>query len=64
MTKPALSDIINIVAEMIAKHKCRCSLVVELQPSKLTVWVRFPSSAPFTRVNNAPIAQLDRATAF
>lgn len=23
-----------------------CSLVVELQPSKLIVWVRFPSSAP------------------
>ena len=26
-----------------------CSLVVELQPSKLIVWVRFPSSAPKTR---------------
>ena len=25
---------------------CRCSLVVELQPSKLVVWVRFPSPAP------------------
>lgn len=26
-----------------------CSLVVELQPSKLIVWVRFPSSAPQKR---------------
>ena len=26
---------------------CGCSLMVEPQPSKLTVWVRFPSSAPF-----------------
>ena len=27
-------------------QQCGCSLVVELQPSKLIVWVRFPSSAP------------------
>lgn len=27
-----------------------CSLVVELQPSKLIVWVRFPSSAPHEKV--------------
>ena len=27
---------------------CGCSLVVELQPSKLTMWVRFPSSAPLS----------------
>ena len=27
-----------------------CSLVVVLQPSKLIVWVRFPSSAPQKRV--------------
>ena len=26
---------------------CGCSLVVESQPSKLVVWVRFPSPAPF-----------------
>ncbi len=25
---------------------CGCSLMVELQPSKLTTWVRFPSPAP------------------
>ena len=25
---------------------CRCSSMVELQPSKLTTWVRFPSPAP------------------
>ena len=30
----------------LAWEKCGCSLVVELQPSKLIVWVRFPSSAP------------------
>ena len=28
------------------KNLCGCSLMVELQPSKLTTWVRFPSSAP------------------
>ena len=28
------------------KVECRCSSVVELQPSKLTMWVRFPSPAP------------------
>ena len=29
-------------------HKtCECSSMVELQPSKLTTWVRFPSLAPF-----------------
>ncbi len=33
--------IINIV------RKCRCSSMVELQPSKLTTWVRFPSPAPY-----------------
>ena len=26
---------------------CGCSSMVELQPSKLTTWVRFPSPAPF-----------------
>ena len=26
---------------------CECSSMVELQPSKLTTWVRFPSPAPF-----------------
>ncbi len=29
---------------------CGCSLVVELQPSKLTMWVRFPSSAPYVKI--------------
>ena len=37
---------------------CECSSMVELQPSKLTTWVRFPSLAP------GSLAQLDRATAF
>ena len=27
---------------------CGCSSMVELQPSKLTTWVRFPSPAPIT----------------
>ena len=26
---------------------CGCSSVAELQPSKLAMWVRFPSPAPF-----------------
>ena len=38
---------------------CECSSMVESQPSKLVAWVRFPSLAPY-----APLAQLDRATAF
>ncbi len=33
--------IINIVF-----RKCRCSSMVESQPSKLTTWVRFPLPAP------------------
>ena len=37
---------------------CGCSSMVELQPSKLVTWVRFPSSAYVS------VAQLDRATAF
>ena len=36
-----------------------CSSVVEYQPSKLAMWVRFPSPAPYE-----PVAQPDRATAF
>ena len=36
-----------------------CSSMVELQPSKLITWVRFPSPALYESV-----AQLDRATAF
>ena len=45
--------------------------MVESQPSKLIAWVRFPSPAPaifFGKVAGlgkyAPVAQLDRATAF
>ena len=30
------------------QHICGCSSVVEPQPSKLVVWVRFPSPAPNT----------------
>ena len=32
------------------KGLCGCSLMVEPQPSKLTTWVRFPSSAPFVKI--------------
>ena len=39
---------------------CGCSSMVESQPSKLVVWVRFPSPAPLY----ATVAQLDRAIAF
>ena len=45
--------------------------MVESQPSKLIAWVRFPSPAPLIfavyccgLVRYAPVAQLDRATAF
>ena len=31
---------------------CGCSLMVEPQPSKLTAWVRFPSSAPIRSLNS------------
>ena len=31
---------------------CGCSLMVEPQPSKLTAWVRFPSSAPIRSWNS------------
>lgn len=31
------------------KKKRGCSSMVELQPSKLIAWVRFPSPAPFWR---------------
>src|SRR5690606_34656187 len=30
-------------------HLCGCSSMVEPQPSKLMVWVRFPSPAPLAR---------------
>ena len=37
--------------------KCGCSSVVELQPSKLIMWVRFPSPAPIPKKSSAHIAQ-------
>ncbi len=40
---------------------CGCSSMAEFQPSKLAVWVRFPSPAP---LKSAPIAQSDRVTDF
>ena len=46
----------NIVAgEVHEKNKratenCGCSSMVELQPSKLVAWVRFPSPAPDMRL--------------
>ena len=45
MTNIICNDIILFVTEISG-----CSLVVELQPSKLIVWVRFPSSAPLKTV--------------
>ena len=45
----------------LSQMTCGCSSVAEPQPSKLVVWVRFPSPAPFVFV---PVAQLDRATDF
>ena len=43
-----------------------CSSVVEHQPSKLDMWVRFPSPASILKLNIelVSVAQLDRATAF
>ena len=32
---------------------CGCSSMVELQPSKLTTWVRFPSPAPLICLNSS-----------
>ena len=37
---------------------------LESQPSKLVVWVRFPSPAPARDAQFALVAQVDRATAF
>ena len=48
-------------------YLCGCSSMVEFQPSKLVAWVRFPSPAPSAQallMGYAPLAQLDRATAF
>ena len=41
-----------------------CSSVVEHQPSKLDMWVRFPSPASILNIELVSVAQLDRATAF
>ena len=35
-----------IFTELFNSFVCRCSSMVELQPSKLVTWVRFPSPAP------------------
>ena len=35
---------------------CRCSSMVECQPSKLNTWVRFPSPAP----NNSTFLEVSR----
>ena len=44
---------------------CRCSSMVEHQPSKLDTWVRFPSPALVLKSTyHVSVAQLDRATAF
>ena len=35
---------------LVYRSTCGCSSMVELQPSKLVTWVRFPSPAPAQRV--------------
>ena len=34
------------ILQRVTIYQCGCSSMVELQPSKLTTWVRFPSPAP------------------
>ena len=46
--KKVLTKIKKVIIIGIALRKCRCSSMVELQPSKLTTWVRFPLPAPVT----------------
>ena len=41
---------------------CGCSSMVELQPSKLITWVRFPSPAPLIVPDTAGVAELADAT--
>src|SRR5208282_1000805 len=41
-------------AECQGPNLCGCSSMVELQPSKLVVWVRFPSPAPNRRRPGGP----------
>ena len=41
--------------------KCGCSSMVELQPSKLIVWVRFPSPAPRMRAAGRVKAHIAQA---
>ena len=56
----------NPVTPILSKiNTCGCSSVVEHQPSKLDMWVRFPSPA-LASISDADVlvAQLDRATAF
>ena len=38
------------------RKMCGCSSMVESQPSKLVVWVRFPSPAPARKRDKAPRA--------
>ncbi len=42
-------------SNLVYRSICGCSSMVELQPSKLATWVRFPSPAPFVY---GPLAQL------
>ena len=39
---------------------CRCSSMVEPQPSKLMTWVRFPLPAPVTFLFELFIEQIDK----
>ena len=61
LTKQKCSVIMykSVAREHDMRRVCGCSSMVESQPSKLVAWVRFPSPAPY-----APVAQVDRATAF
>ena len=62
LTRREMYGKIPTVAAALFAVVCGCSSMVEPQPSKLVVWVRFPSPAPYAI--QAPVAQLDRASAF
>ncbi len=44
----------NRVIPIFSFRICGCSSMVELQPSKLVAWVRFPSPAPYRFKTNTP----------
>ena len=38
--------------------QCGCSLMAKPQPSKLMLWVRFPSPAPFLLIHSSSVVEL------